>query len=285
MYTKTIKLNNGVEIPQVGLGVWLMTPEEAYESCLRAFKIGYRHIDTAQDYFNEEAVGRAVRDSGLSREEIFVTSKVSGNLKTYQEAYKSIEESLRKLDIGYIDLMIIHCPQKWDEFRGPNRYFKENIEVWKALEEFYKKGLIKAIGVSNFLNDDLENIIEHSEIKPMVNQVLAHISNTPFDILDYCKKHNVVVEAYSPIAHGALLETTAVQEMAKKYNVSVSQLCIKYCLEKGMVALPKARGEAHLRENITLDFEISKEDMDILDSEEKLRDYGKDGFFPVFKKA
>ncbi len=151
-------------------------------------------------------MGEGVRTCGVPREEIFVTSKVAAEHKTYESAAKSIDESLAKLGMDYIDLMIIHCPQPWAEFRGERRYFIENKEVWCALENAYKDGKVKAIGVSNFLVDDLENILDGCEVKPMVNQILTHITNTPLELINFCREHDVLCEAYSPIAHGEALK-------------------------------------------------------------------------------
>ena len=194
-----------------------------------------------------------------------------------------MEESLEKLGLDYVDLILIHCPQPWDEFRGEKRYFKENIEVWKALEEFYKAGKARSIGISNFLVDDMENLLAHCEIKPMVNQVLCHIGSTPMDVIKYCHEHDIIVEAYSPIAHGRALENKAIVDMAKKYNVSPAQLCIQYTLQLGTVTLPKASSREHISDNLNLNFEISKEDMIELIKLNDI-DYGEDAFWPVFKK-
>ena len=280
---KDFVLANGIKIPEVGYGTWLVDNKVAYECCLMAIKAGYTHIDSAQAYGNEENVGRAVRECGLPREKIFVTTKVQAEFKTYKKAKESIEESLKKLNIGYIDLLLIHCPQPWMLFRGKRRFFKENIEVWKALEEAYEEGKVKAIGVSNFLVDDLENIIKSCKIKPMVNQCLCHIGNTPMDVLKYCQENGIVFESYSPIAHGQALKNKKIIEMADKYRVSVPQLCIKYTLQLDTVSLPKASSKEHIEDNIKLDFEISEEDMVALIKMNEF-DYGKDSLWPVYWK-
>ena len=202
---KDFVLSNGVKMPEVGYGTWLIANKDACRCCLMAIEAGYTHIDSAQAYGNEVGVGEAVRKCGLPREKIFVTTKVQAELKDYKKAKESIEESLKKLDIGYIDLILIHCPQPWIRFRGKRRYFKENIEVWKALEEAYEAGKVKAIGVSNFLVDDLENIIKNCKIKPMVNQCLCHIGNTPMDVLKFCQENDIVFQSYSPLGHGRTL--------------------------------------------------------------------------------
>ena len=221
-------LSNGNKVPSLAYGTWLIDNKIAAECVKNAIEVGYRHIDTAQAYGNEEGVGIGIRESGIKREELYVTTKVRAEYKTYKEAKESIDASLKRLGLDYVDLILIHCPQPWNEFRGKKRYFEENIQVWKALEEAYKEGKVKAIGISNFLIDDIQNLENNCEIKPMVNQILCHIGNTPVDVIKYCQENNIVVEAYSPIAHGAALKNKTIAKMADKYGVSIAQLCIKY---------------------------------------------------------
>ena len=278
---KEFVLNNGVKAPALAYGTWLIKNENAANCVKMALDAGYRHIDTAQAYGNEEGVGEGIRLSGLKREEIFITSKVKAEIKSYKKAKQSIEDSLKRLGVDYIDLMLIHCPQPWALFRSPFRYFKQNREVWRALEEAYKEGKLKAIGVSNFLVDDLENIINNCEIKPMANQILLHIGETPVDVIKFCQENDIVVEAYSPIAHGRALKNDAIAEMAKKYNVSIPQLCIKYTLQLDTISIPKASSKEHIEDNMKLDFEISEEDMIELMKLNRI-DYGKDALWPVF---
>ncbi|MDD6154793.1 MAG: aldo/keto reductase [Eubacteriales bacterium] len=286
IYNETYELSNGVQIPKLALGTWLLDNAQAEQAVLAATRLGYRHIDTAQAYGNEEGVGRGLAACGVPRNQIFVTTKVRAEHKTYDAAAASIDESLQKLGLDYLDLVIIHAPQPWAEFRSAeNRYFDENREAWRALEDAYKAGKVRAIGVSNFLKDDLENILSSCEIRPMVNQVLMHVSNTPFELIDFCQAQGIQVEAYSPVAHGAILENEEVKSMADKYSVSVAQLCLKYDIQLGAVVLPKTANPAHMEANAALDFTISDEDMDILKSMKKIEDYGKDGFFPVFAKG
>lgn len=275
-------LSNGVKIPKIGLGTWLIPDGEAAQAVRDAVAMGYRHIDTAQAYGNERGVGEGVRTCGVPREEIFVTSKVAAEHKTYESVAKSIDESLAKIGIDYIDLMIIHCPQPWAEFRGERRYFTENKEVWRALEKAYKDGKVKAIGVSNFLVDDLENILDGCEVKPMVNQILTHITNTPIELINFCREHGILCEAYSPIAHGEALKNRLILSVAEKYSVTPAQLCVRYALQLGMVVLPKTSNPEHMKNNADIEFEISAEDMDILELAEKIKDYGEHSYFPVF---
>ena len=278
---KEFVLHNGVKAPALAYGTWLIKNENAANCVKMALDAGYRHIDTAQAYGNEEGVGEGIRLSGLKREEIFITSKVKAEIKSYKKAKQSIEDSLKRLGVDYIDLMLIHCPQPWALFRSPFRYFKQNREVWRAMEEAYKEGKLRAIGVSNFLVDDLENIINNCEIKPMANQILLHIGETPVDVIKYCQENDIVVEAYSPIAHGRALKNDAIAEMAKKYNVSIPQLCIKYTLQLDTISIPKASSKEHIEDNMKLDFEISEEDMIELMKLNRI-DYGKDALWPVF---
>ena len=280
---KDFTLTNGNKVPALAYGTWLIKNENAKNCVLMALEAGYRHIDTAQAYGNEVGVGEGLKASGLKREDIYVTTKVQAEHKTYKKAKKSIDESLKKLGLDYVDLILIHCPQPWILFRSKRRFFKENIQVWKALEEAYKEGKVKAIGVSNFLVDDLENIMNNCEIKPMVNQILCHIGNTPVDVIKFCQENDIVVESYSPIAHGAALNDATIKAMADKYGVSIAQLCIKYTLQLDTISIPKASSKEHIEDNAKLDFEISQDDMVELMKLNKF-DYGKDSFWPVFHK-
>ena len=274
-------LSNGVEIPKVGLGTWFIADDVVSNAICEAIKIGYRHIDTAQAYGNEVGIGLGIKTSGISRDEIFVTSKIAAEAKDYDSATKAIDESLRKLGLAYIDLMLIHSPQPWSDFRGGN-YNEGNQEAWRALEDAYKAGKLRSIGVSNFNIEDLENIFESCSIKPMVNQLLVHIGNTPVELINHCNKHHILVEAYSPVAHGQLLKSAEIAAIAEKYNVSLAQLCIKYCLQIGTLPIPKTANVQHMMENITLDFDITSNDMEKLKTFESLNDYGEFSVFPVF---
>ena len=277
------KLSNGVVAPALAFGTWLI-PDDKAANCVRmAIEAGYHHIDTAQAYGNEVGVGQGIRESGIKREDIFVTTKVMAEYKSYKETKESIDFSLQRLGLDYVDLILIHCPQPWAEFRGKKRYFEENIEVWKALEDAYNEGKVRAIGVSNFLNDDMQNIFDHCRIRPMVNQILCHIGNTPIDVIKFDQENDVVVEAYSPIGHGAALKNKAIAKMADKYNVSIAQLCIKYTLQLDTISIPKASSKEHIEDNAKLNFEIKEEDMvELLKLNEF--DYGLDAFWPVFRK-
>ena len=194
-----LPLANGNEIPLIGLGTWQMSPEEAERTVAHALKNGYVHIDTARTYDNEEGVGRGINSSGVDREDFYLTTKVSGFSKSFEEAKQDIEDSLTALDTPYIDLMIIHSPRPWDEMGGDtieNHYYEENRQVWKAMEEAYQAGKIKAIGVSNFEIDDLKNLFEVAEVKPMLNQIKYHVGYRDEELVQFCQENDMVVEAY-----------------------------------------------------------------------------------------
>lgn len=283
MYSKTLTLSNGVVVPQLALGTWFIDDDKAAEAVREALKIGYRHVDTAQAYANERGVGEGVRTAGIPREELFVTTKVAAEHKDYESAARSIDESLAAMGLDYLDMMIIHSPQPWVEVnQSDDRYFEGNLEAWRALTDAYKAGKIRAIGVSNFQKEDIDNIWDNAEVKPMVNQVLCHISNTPLDLIDYCQSKGIVMEAYSPVAHGEALKNPKIAEMAAKYGVTIPQLCIRYDLQLGMITLPKTANPEHMKSNADVDFEISSEDMEALKHAERIHDYGDAGIFPVY---
>ncbi len=281
---ETFKLSNGVEVPKLGLGTWFIADDKVADAVKEAVKIGYRHIDTAQAYQNERGVGEGVRNAGIKREDLFVQNKLAAEIKSYDEAVKAIDESLEKMGLDYIDLMIIHSPKPWQDFLGDEKFFEGNLEAWKALEDAYKAGKLKAIGVSNFEIEDLQSLIDNGSVKPMVNQVLAHISNTPTELIGFCEANDILVEAYSPIGHGELFKNEEVKAMAEKYNVSVPQLGIRYCLQLGMLPLPKTANSDHMKNNADLDFEISGVDMETLKNMKKIEDYGEASMFPVYAK-
>ncbi len=272
-----------VQIPKMALGVWMIPDDQVAEAVKTALHLGIRHIDTAQAYENERGVGQGVRESGIAREEIFVTSKVAAGNKTYESAAASIDETLKKTGLDYLDMMIIHSPQPWVEVnQSKNRYFAENVEVWRALEDALKAGKLRAIGVSNFQKEDIDNILARCTVKPMVNQVLSHITNTPLDLIRCCQSQGIVMEAYSPVAHDVALRNEQIGEIAKKYGVSIPQLCIRYDWQLGMIVLPKTANPDHMKQNIDIDFVISDEDMEFLKKMDRIQDYGEFAYFPVY---
>ena len=278
-----LTLNNGVEIPKMALGVWMIPAEDTAEAVRNAIKLGYRHIDTAQAYGNEQGVGEGVRTCGIPREEIFVTSKVAAENKSYASALNSIDESLKTMELDYIDMMIIHSPQPWVEVnQSENRYFEENKEVWRAMEDALDAGKVCAIGVSNFKEEDIDNILSDCRVKPMVNQVLSHITNTPLDLIKYCEGKGIQMEAYSPVAHGVALRNAEIGKIAEKYGVTIPQLCIRYDWQLNMIVLPKTANPEHMKANLDIDFEISDDDMELLKNMKHIESYEEFGFFPVY---
>jgi len=275
-------LSNGIEIPKLALGTWFISDTDVAQAVKEAAEIGYRHIDTAQAYHNESGVGDGIRVCGVNRENIFVTTKLAAEVKSYREAVASINQSLQTLALDYIDLMIIHSPKPWAKFHGNDSYLEGNREAWRALEEAYTAGKLHAIGVSNFEKSDLDNILESCSVKPMVNQILVHISNTPKELIEYTQEKGILVEAYSPIGHGELLKNQQVVAISKKYHVSVPQLGIRYCLQLGLLPLPKTANPQHMKSNAEVDFVISDEDMEFLKNVKHIEDYGEASKFPVF---
>jgi diketogulonate reductase-like aldo/keto reductase len=281
---ETFTLSNGVRIPKLGLGTWRIPDGEVARVVRDAAAVGYRHFDTAQAYANEHGVGEGLRASGVPRDQFFVTTKLAAECKSYTEARRLIDGSLEALGLDHVDLMLIHSPQPWSEFREGGHFHEGNLEAWRALEEAHRAGKLRAIGVSNFEREDLDNLLDNGAIKPMVNQILAHVSNTPFDLIDYSRSKGMLVEAYSPVAHGAVLNSPNLQALAEKYRAGIAQLCIRYCLQLGLLPLPKTVNPEHMRSNAALDFVISDADMEFLKSIDAIKGYGEADMFPVFGK-
>jgi len=279
---ESYSLPNGIEIPKLGLGTWMISNKDVAQAVEDAVRIGYRHIDTAQAYRNESGVGDGIRACGVERDELFITTKLAAEVKSYKKAVSSIDGSLKALGLDYIDLMIIHSPQPWMKFGGRNRYFDGNREAWRALEEACRAGKLRAIGLSNFEKADIDNILASCSVKPMVNQILVHISNTPMALIQYSQDHGLLVEAYSPIAHGELLKNEEVLAIAERYGVTVPQLGIRYTLQLGLLPLPKTVNPAHMKNNADVDFVISEEDMETLKNVKQIKDYGDASIMPVF---
>jgi len=263
--TDTFTLNTGAKIPKIGFGTWQAPDGEvAYNAVLSALKAGYRHIDTARVYGNEASVGRAIKDSGISREEIFLTTKLPAQVKDASKVADTFRTSLEALGVDYVDLYLIHAPWPWEE-RGAD-YTKENIEVWHEMEKLYKDGRAKAIGVSNFNVHDLTAILENGSVVPAANQIRWFIGYTEDDITNFSKEKGVLVEAYSPLATGRILDNADLQQMAEKYGKTVAQLSIRYCLQHDTLPLPKSTHDEFITQNADVDFEISAEDMATLDA-------------------
>ena len=268
----TYTLANGVKIPKVGFGTW-QTPDgdTAYNAVANALKAGYRHIDTAKVYGNEASVGKAIADSGIAREEIFLTTKCPAETKTYEGALADFESSLERLGTDYVDLYLIHAPWSWRKIGQSDE--AGNKEVWRAFEEIYESGRAKSIGISNFTVDDMTKLFATAKIKPMVNQIQYYVGFTEPKITTFAQENGLLVEAYSPLATGHMLENAEIQALAKKYNVSTAQLAIRFCLQNGVLPLPKATSKGHIDDNAQLDFEISADDMAKLN---KLQDTARD---------
>lgn len=220
----------------------------------------------------------------MPRDRLFIASKVAAELKSYEAAARSIDETLERTGLDYLDQIIIHSPQPWAEFRSQKRYFEENKAVWRALEDAQAEGKVRVIGVSNFLIDDLDSLLTSCRVKPTVNQIALHIGNTDLALLNHCKSNGILVEAYSPIAHGKILHDPAVTAMAAKYNVTAAQLCVRYALQLGTIPLPKTTAPRHMQNNADVDFVISEADMRTLVYGEKEIDYGDSAAFPVFSQ-
>ncbi|WP_298530160.1 aldo/keto reductase [uncultured Ruminococcus sp.] len=256
-------LANGVQIPVIGLGTW-QTPDDetGYQAVLSALQIGYRHIDTAQGYRNEDIVGRAVKDSGISREEIFITSKLDNPNHGYDKTMRSFEGTLAQLGTDYVDLFLIHWP-------NPLQYRKTwqqtNAETWKAFEELYRAGKIRAIGVSNFRQHHIDEIMKTAEIAPMVNQIRLCPGETQDGLVAYCKECNILLEAYSPLGTGQIFKVPEMQALAEKYQKSIAQICIRWSLQMGFLPLPKSVTAERIRENMDVfGFELSEDDVKLI---------------------
>ena len=263
----TTTLHNGVEMPWFGLGVFkVQEGSEVIDSVKAAIKNGYRSIDTAAVYQNEEGVGQGIRESGVSREELFITSKVWNSDQGYESALQAYETSLNKLGLDYLDLYLIHWP-------GKNKF----KDTWKALEKLYKDGRVRAIGVSNFKVHHLEELLKDAEIKPMVNQVEYHPHLTQKDLLAFCQKEGIQLEAWSPLKQGKLLNDPNLSDIARKYGKSVAQVILRWDLQSKVVTIPKSIKEQRIIENADIfDFDLSTEDMARIDSLNKDERVGPD---------
>lgn len=277
---ETYTLANGTTIPKLGLGTWFIDDALAAQAVRDAVEIGYRNIDTAQAYGNERGVGEGVRTAGIARDELFVSTKLAAEIKNHHDAVRAIDGSLATMGLDYVDLLLIHSPQPWADFRGGN-YDAGNREAWRAMEEARKAGKVRSIGISNFEQHDVDNILTAATVAPQVNQVLAHPGNTPTELIDYCAAQDILIEAYSPIAHGEILDNAQVAEMAGRYSVTIPQLCIRYTLQLGTVSLPKTANPDHMHANAQVDFEISDADMAAL-RDLNATDYGSSSRFPVY---
>jgi len=250
-----LKMNDGKEIPQLGFGTFKTTTDEAYNSVLKALESGYRHIDTAAIYGNEEGVGNAIADSDVAREDIFLVSKVWNDRHGYDEAIEAFEETLKRLKTDYLDLYLIHWPKE------------KNLETWKALESLKAAGKIKSIGVSNFKIHHLEEIIENSDTVPAVNQVELHPQFQQEKLREYCEENGILIESWGPLMQGQIFDKETVIETAQKYSKTVAQVTIRWHLQKGFIVIPKSSNPERIRSNIDVfDFTLTDDDIRKIDT-------------------
>jgi diketogulonate reductase-like aldo/keto reductase len=261
--TDCYELSNGVKIPCVGFGTW-QTPngEVAVASVKAAIAAGYRHIDTAQGYGNEESVGKAVKESGLDRKELFITSKLTNSEHGYEKTLAAFEGTMKKLDLEYLDLFLIHWPNP-KAFRS--NWQEVNAGTWKAFEELYKAGRIRAIGISNFHQRHIEPLLKTAAVVPQVNQIRLCPGDTQDEVTAYCRRQNILLEAYSPLGVGKIFEVPEMRELAEKYGKSIAQICIRWSLQKGFLPLPKSVTPERIKENARVfDFELADEDVKLI---------------------
>jgi len=258
--TDRYTLANGVEIPCIGFGTWQMPDGREARSVVReAIQAGYRHIDTAQGYDNEQSVGQAVKDSGIPRKDIFITSKLINTVRGYQETLDAVQQSLEKLGTTYLDLFLIHWPrpaafrQDWKE---------QNARSWRAFETLYHKGVLKAIGISNFHRHHIDALLETAEIMPVVNQIRLAPGDTQDEVVAYSRQKGMLLEAYSPLGVGRIFQVPEMQQLAEKYGRTIAQIAIRWSLQRGYLPLPKSATPARIRENAQVfDFALSPEDV------------------------
>jgi diketogulonate reductase-like aldo/keto reductase len=249
---QNIQLNNQQTIPSIGFGTWMIEDEDTCISAVKkALDVGYRHIDTAQIYGNESFIGQAVKESNIAREDIFLTTKLWNDNQFFDDVVPSFEKSLKNLQTDYVDLFLIHFPVT--ELRRP---------AWRKMEELCKSGAVKSIGVSNYTVKHLKELMAESEIKPVVNQVELHVFLQQPELVEYCQENNIILEAYSPLAHGNKLDNVTLTDLAKKYNKTSAQIMLRWCVQKGFVVLPKSVTLSRIEENFEVfNFEINDSDM------------------------
>lgn len=273
-------LVNGVKMPEIGFGTWKAPNDEVTTEAVKtAIQCGYRHIDAAAVYNNEKFVGEGIRQSGVKREELFITSKLWNTIRGYDETISAFNKTLEDLGVEYLDLYLIHWPVPKD---SRDTYIEKNAEAWRAFEYLYKQGKVKAIGVSNFKEHHLEELMERCEIKPMVNQIEFHPSYIQKDIVDYCTEQNILVQGYSPLANGKVFKCDEIKSLADQYNVSIAQLCVRYALQHNIVPLVKSVTKERIEDNLKVDFIIKDEDMKLIDSITTCENLGNDSDYINF---
>lgn len=268
--TDNFTMNNGRVIPCIGYGTYKTSDEEVYNAVLSALKAGYRHIDTAAFYKNEEGIGRAIRDCGIAREELFITSKVWNTDRGYENTKRAFAATMERLGLAYLDLYLIHWPANKKQFGDEAE--KINAETWKALEELYAEGKIRAIGLSNFLPHHIDELMKTAKVKPMVDQIEFHPGWAQLEVSEYCRKNDIVVEAWSPLGRKEVLDNEVLRDIGSKYGKSTAQICVRWVLQHGILPLPKTVNAKRMAENADVfDFELTGEEMKAID---ELRDLG-----------
>ncbi len=263
---KTIKLGNGASIPCIGFGTWaIFDTNEVVDAIGKAVKCGFRHIDTASYYKNEEAVGKAIASCGIDRKKLWVTSKAWPSECGYDNVMRAFDASLERLGLDYLDLYLIHWPAT--EKNYPANWRERNVETWRAFEKLYADGRVKAIGVSNFLEHHLQPILDSCVVRPMVDQLEIHPGYAQSGTVGFCQKNGLLVEAWSPFGRGKAFQNETLKVLADKYGKSVAQICIRWCLQKGIVPLPKSVTPERMKSNTEVfDFELSDDDMSEIDN-------------------
>ena len=261
---KYYQLNNRNKIPAIGFGTYKAQEDEGIAAVKKAIETGYRLIDTAAKHENEEAVGKAIKQSGIAREELMITTKLWRENLGYESTKKAFETSLAKLDLDYIDLYLIHWPANAKNYEN---WQKANNDSWRAMEELVKEGKIKNIGVSNFWPEHLEPLLEAAEIKPVINQIEFHPGYWQPELTRYCKENNILIEAWSPLARGKVFESEEIKAIAKKYNKSVAQICLRWILEHNALVIPKSSTPERIEDNFDIfDFQLNAEDIKTIDN-------------------
>lgn len=258
----TLTLRNGVVIPLLGFGTWqIKDGEEAYASTLAALAAGYRHIDTAAAYRNETSIGRAIKDSGIPRKQLFITTKLESHLKNYEQTFVEFEQSRQRLGLDYIDLYLIHAPWPWSEWQTNPDYSQGNIAAWKAMEKLYQEKKVRSIGVSNFDISHLEKLFQGIDLLPHVNQIALWIGRPQKAVRAFCSEKEIAIEAYSPLATGRIFKLDLLHTLAKKYKKTPAQIAIRFTVELGAITLPKSTNPSRIIENGELDFKLERDDL------------------------
>ena len=259
-----MKTYNNIEISSIGYGTWLIENEEAPKLVKEAINCGYKMIDTASFYKNEIGVGKGIKESGIGRENVFLTSKLWNDNQGYENTLKAFDKSLENLDTDYLDMYLVH----WPIPVGKKNCWQENmLETWRAMEKIYESGRVKVIGVSNFLKHHLEFLMENCQIKPMVNQIEYHIGYMQEDTTKFCFENEILVEAWSPLARGGVFEIKEIEKIAKKYNKTAAQICLAWEMQKGIIPIPKTKSQDRMIQNLQAEkIVLDKDDILLLDS-------------------